>query len=561
MRSNKKGQIALFIIVGLLILLGTAFFISYAALKRQEIAPSITQTATASTPAWAAPVNEFVESCMKEIAIRGFKKLGEHGGYIDLADAGIVNKVFDLNPAPTESDVVYPSSSQAAPIPYWFYMKSPNTCTGCQVSTNKPSQSDMQAQISNYMNDELPPCLNNLQKFRDQGYSIDFGELSTTTSIDDIGVTVSVDYPITVSRAGQSAALPSFTINLDLNLNDIFQLASFILLQQVNEMFLEDTTLSLIGLKAGLPDLARVPPLYHADSKPFYVTWSMPMVEQKVKNDILASYIPLIQIANTRGAKKLVGSGPLEQGLYDSLFLEPFIGEFPDLKVNFEFNPMKQVYFSITPNENGLLKPSVSSTSPPVNIIPDQANNVYEFFYDMSFPVIVTIRDNRSLTQNGETGYTFRFAIEANIRDNKNLLDWFRGRGTIGQLDLSNVQTVTSFPQNVPGACNKRPDDKYVCELDGSPNDGRVFNQEMLCQQDCHMNIFPPADYTEVPSLECASSQKISGEHTIKLKDKKLNTPIEGARVSYSCGNSRRCFLGMTDGNGLFDGRSQICIG
>ena len=72
------------------------------------------------------------------------------------------------------------------------------------------------------------------------------------------------------------------------------------------------------------------------------------------------------------------------------------------------------IYFSIRPEP---LTGTSHRQSFYYNIMSPFQTNTYEFYYDLSVPFLVQIHDKNAF--NGE-GYTLNFAIEANIRDNKN---------------------------------------------------------------------------------------------------------------------------------------------
>jgi hypothetical protein len=229
--------------------------------------------------------------------------------------------------------------------------------------------------------------------------------------------------------------------------------------------------------------------------------------------------------------------------------------EFPSLKVNFEFNPTTEIYLDISPNGGGRLRAHTTTVEPPLGMLPTQRMNEYEFFYDLSFPVIVTIRDNESLRSKGESGYTFRFAFEANIRDNKDLLQWNKGFGTIGKLDKSPVQVVVDLQEQDSGNCIEEGT-QWRCALDNSLHSGLVACGSNCLTPEQTVQIFP-----STPSLECDPLQKISGTHSIKVKDIETDLGVERMQITYTCGNAKACPLGITDEEGIWEGKSQMCFG
>ncbi|MBI2139435.1 hypothetical protein HYU14_00810 [Candidatus Woesearchaeota archaeon] len=553
-QTGKKGQVSLFIIVGLVLLIGVSMIILYQNINEKKITPEVGKASSSEVPQWAVPVKDLMESCIASIAIDGLRKIGQHGGYINPRDSFLSGRAFTFDDNPTESDFFQPSALSSSQIAYWWYLKSPNACIDCDLSTNKPTLDEIAVQISKYVNQRLHNCTKYMEDFEKQGFEVDIGALTTATSIPEKGVDIKVENPITLKKEGTTATIPEFSVHLDLNLKDIFELALKIILFQADEMALEQVVTTLISLKAGTPDSSRIPPMFASDSKSTQVTWIPSKVEKNLKEDMLASYIPLIQVDKTRGAKKIAVANTLEQGLYDLIFWDvPILGN-DDIKINMEYNPKQEIYFDITPQRAGILKPESATRDSPLGITPSRTLNIYNFYYDLSFPVVLTLWDNNSLKQSGIPGYIFQVAMEGNIRDNKDLLQWHEGSGSV-QIDSSNLQFTGNIGSATAGTCVPAGS-KFQCTLDG-----REYPREDLCTIGCKIDSSVQGDFPSLPSLECDPGQKISGEHTINLKDKKTKEPIEGASISYTCGNSRICRLGTTDAAGTFKGKSQICIG
>ena len=118
--SNKKGQITVFIILGILILLISGIYLVTRAIKVEEyitIIPII-----ANVPDELLPIRTYTEACINNLAEDALKKLGTQGGYIDLEQFGIsFNQVI-----PTEADGIQFSPNSDLNVPYWWYLKAPN---------------------------------------------------------------------------------------------------------------------------------------------------------------------------------------------------------------------------------------------------------------------------------------------------------------------------------------------------------------------------------------------------------------------------------------------------
>ena len=78
----KKGQITVFIIIGLIILLviGTFLYMTRREITRpfEAARPSV-----AEIPQQIQPLRDSIESCIRRLATDGLRKIGDTGGYID----------------------------------------------------------------------------------------------------------------------------------------------------------------------------------------------------------------------------------------------------------------------------------------------------------------------------------------------------------------------------------------------------------------------------------------------------------------------------------------------
>ena len=116
---TKRGQITIFIIIGILILFAFAFVFyltSQAAVKKEILARPVIE----EVPTEINPVVLFVEECIQQTAATGLKKLGESGGYIYPVGSYSYEN-------PTDFDGVQVSKNTNTTVAYWLYNKNPNT--------------------------------------------------------------------------------------------------------------------------------------------------------------------------------------------------------------------------------------------------------------------------------------------------------------------------------------------------------------------------------------------------------------------------------------------------
>lgn len=404
--SGRKAQITVFIIIGVIIVI-TAGILLLAGQKKAEVKITIEKI-----PSELEPIRTFTESCIAKLGEDAVVEIGKHGGYISLDDPYLLNsQYFIITNNPTESDAVAFSPGSNFKISYWYYMTSPNDCSGnCRFSFGKiPSLAEgstsIKAQIERYVNRELPKCLNNYEIFKTEGFTI-----TPTAAVDtDVLITdqviLAVDYPLAVEKQTVSE-MQYFNAKVPVNLKKVYDAAMNLALMDAVYNYLERDTINLISGFSDV-DRAKLPPIseFRFDFGPS-TYWTKTETKNRIEG-ILTSHIPLVQVENSLNYKKIVTGNDYQDKLYN-LMLLPEVSK--DLSFNFNYLGWP-IYFDIN-SEGELISSSSSSTQfKSFNFGMQQ----YEFYYDVSYPVVVEIRNPNDLNKRG---YAFWIALEANIRNN-----------------------------------------------------------------------------------------------------------------------------------------------
>ena len=139
---DRKGQVTIFIIFGAIIaiLLVTFFYLRGVYVEREI-----------EVPLEAQPLKLYVESCLESTAVNGIQLAGIQGGYTDIPDLAL------------ETDYSI--------IAYHYY-NGDNTA---------PPVKTIESQISSFITRTLDVCLANFTAFKEQGYDITTGDISTKT--------------------------------------------------------------------------------------------------------------------------------------------------------------------------------------------------------------------------------------------------------------------------------------------------------------------------------------------------------------------------------------------
>ena len=418
--SNKKGQITIFIIVGIIILAGVGL---YTAMRSETIKNELStglELSIEEVPIEFRPVNSFVETCLAEISKEGLTKLGERGGFIDLIRNNIITKTD-----PTNSDAVQFSPDSELSIPYWWHLDSPNECAGsCQFKSipedqlfltktkgqinNKPS---IESQLEDYIKENMDSCLNNFETLEGQGFKIEVkGEIEPKVTITQEDIIFYLNYPLEAEKYSQQE-ISEFFIRLPLNLQRIYGLATQLTNMQGEYHFLERDVLNLlVGYSA--VNKNKLPPMAETRfeiGNP--IIWQKSKVRANVK-ELLTKDIQLLQVYGTSNYEPYSFPGnSLLESLYNKGMLIPGAVENSNLEVRFKYIPWQDIYFDL--NCKG---EQCEPESAGVDFIIPMGIQNYNFVYALSFPVEVEIYDPFALNNQG---YRFKFFLEGNIRQNE----------------------------------------------------------------------------------------------------------------------------------------------
>ena len=531
-RKNKKGQITIFIIIGILMLL-IAGVVFYLISIRGEVSTAEIEEAVEEAPEEIKAIHSYITSCIDKVSLEGINKIGQHGGYIDMRDQEISERQFKINPSdPTESDAVLLTSDESTHVAYWWQMKTSNECVDCFLTDeNRPSIDFIEIQLERYIKKELERCIDDFRMFREQGYSINkTADTTVNVKIAREDISIFVTYPISAAVSDRTTDLERFFVRIPLTFQEFYDLADEITVAQVKQNFLEDIFLYLLSVYSS-PDMGRLPPIFAREFGGFKKIWVKAVVAQKIQ-DILAIYTPLIQLADTANSDQYVVEDNAQDQIYYSIFYKDILNEsYEDYKIRFLY--LNQPIYLHT-NPDGKIT-SVSEVK--VRELDFRGfsfgtpydENIYEYLYDVSFPVIVEIRKENAIF---DKPYVFYFALEGNVRNNKGINDWMQGRGTMAPFDRSKLSKGTL--------------------------------SEVLIDEASENISFISGNITK--SIFCNPRQRVSGNITIIVSNLSDGSPVQGANIKFGCGNHRECSIGNTEldigkNTGTLTAQFPVCLG
>jgi len=455
--QNKKAQATIFMIVGLLIIIGGVVFFYSTQKVQSPLEPEI-KIVQEQVPVEFDPIRSYANDCAYSVGVEGLKIIGKQGGYASFTDKNLNRESFTMTENPTESDAVSFTKNSDLKTPYWWYLKSGNNCRGsCAFASKRPdlrqTDNSIEKQLERYIDSKFKDCLNNFQPFTEQGFKMtEAGKVHTDVTIASEDVAVLVQYPLDIEHQGTKSKITQFFVRIPVNLDKIYDLATDITNLEIKHRYLEKHILNLLVSFSGV-NKEKLPPMSDMQFKFGSATsWQKSEIKNKI-TWLLAAYIPLFQVDGTYNYERNIFSSGLKQRLYDSTIIPVANSSFRNLAASFTYLDFWPAYFNLNCNGERCIPSSANS------LISFFGIQEYRFAYDLSFPVMVEVQDPFALKGQG---YSFNFFLEGNIRNNKPMPVDFSplGRAVLSERSLlCDTRTSGNVTVNVVNAANKKPVD------------------------------------------------------------------------------------------------------
>ena len=453
--KNKKSQTTIFMIIGMLIVIGGVIFFYSTQKVQKGIEPEI-KIIQEQIPTQFDPIKEYVNNCVYSLGVEGLKIIGNQGGYTSFTDKNLNKESFIITENPTESDAVSFTKDSDLKIPYWWYLKSANNCKNdCKFASKRPNlrhtENSIEKQLERYVDSKFKECLNNFEPFIEQGFKVsELGKIKTDVTIATNDVVVLVEYPLNVERQDTKSKISQFLVRIPVNLDKLYELATKITNLEIKHRYLEKHILNLLVAFSGVSK-ENLPPMSDMQFKFGSTTsWQKSDIKNRITG-LLVSYIPLFQVDGTYNYERNLFDSELKQRLYDSTIIPVANSSFKDLSADFTYLDFWPAYFDLNCKGERCVPSSANS------LISFFGIQEYKFAYDLSFPVLVELNDPFAL--NGQ-GYSFNFFLEGNIRNNKQMPVDFAPleRAALSESSLlCDTRTSGDITVNVVNAATKKP--------------------------------------------------------------------------------------------------------
>jgi hypothetical protein len=172
----KTSQVTIFIILGIVIVVSLAIFLTTRASNNYETE--------------IRPVHDFVISCLDISGREAIKAIGLSSGY-------------------------YPLSEYATEDGIAFYVDNRRNLA--------PTQQTLETSVSEFVDDFMPFCLDNFADFSE--ISIAFNTMTTNTQIENDKVTLTANFPLTITKGEMVEEIKNFETEIPIRLGNSFEVA------------------------------------------------------------------------------------------------------------------------------------------------------------------------------------------------------------------------------------------------------------------------------------------------------------------------------------------------
>lgn len=239
---NKKGQVTIFIILAIVLIVGVGFFFAL----RDSIG---TKTAVSKN---IEPMYASFLDCLKEETSVGISVLSSQGGRINLPEfeAGSTYAPF--------SNML---DFMGNPIPYWYHVSGNG-----KVIESVPLKTDMEKELSGFIESKISKC--GFEKYYNQGFEIYMGEARVDVEIKDKSVDVNLDMGLAITFNEETAVVNTHSVSVDSHLGTLYDSAKKVYDNEQKNMFLEKYAIDVMRLYAPVDgvELECAPKVWNAEN-------------------------------------------------------------------------------------------------------------------------------------------------------------------------------------------------------------------------------------------------------------------------------------------------------
>ena len=505
-QKMKKGQMAIFMIIALVLLIGT---ISFFIFRGEKIDAPLEEQAASFEPENEVQkqLKAYVDACLQEQVLQGLEIMRLQGGYIDVPEDADILIVKDKNNLQVKEiggikRVVTDSNGLGNMVPYWIL----------KDRIDIPTLPLMEGQLEGYLKQGMEKCISNFEPFRQQGFEVSYGSTAVQVEISN-AANAKISLPVELSKEGIKYNAEEFVYTAPIDLLQVRDIAESLSISESLDKYLELHSKNLLALYTGVGE-GRFPPFFNSVTNLdcSSVIWSKLEIKSGLQR-LLQRFIPEVKIKNTLFTQD-INSGLNTSPIYGSFVYDLLVENHTDTKIGFSYRPEWDfLSYDIRPSQGDTIRPGKFSIKIPHT--PRMCVFEYESKYTVDAPILVEINSTASAKISPDesvlldkNGYKFQFAMDMFLCGNQE-------RECTGRL--------------TPGLNISLPADSGIEQLS--------------------------------PSMFCNEEQKTGGPVVITITNASNNMPLDRVSIHYSCGSvNTDCFVGETDSEGKFSGGFPRCV-
>lgn len=208
-KLNKKSQLTIYIILGIILVIGAILAFYFIAIKKEAPTKPELEKLISLDP---KPINQYVKACISHVSRPLIDRIARQGGTFELNNYRIYEKIK------------------------YNYFCIQDGVTGC--ANQMITKESMQNELSDAVVKGLLMCID-LDAFKKQGFSIETKAPSVKISINPENIFIELKYPLALARGGSSLTISDFSETISSDLGKTYDLAAKIAYEETTKEFFD----------------------------------------------------------------------------------------------------------------------------------------------------------------------------------------------------------------------------------------------------------------------------------------------------------------------------------
>lgn len=385
---RKQAQVTMFMILGLIILLGG--LITYAAFTETLIFKPPEEQITTELDTQLRPFENVVRECQERILEEGARILLSRGGYI--------NNPALISVIPPHGNAV--ELTEGLLIPYWHYIED-----GLYKTQRPQLQSNnalsINTQLEEYVDERIAACVpwDNFVE-----YDIDYSQPTSKITFTSLDTTIQTDWSVRVQANAGTKSYQHFTATVNAPIKHLYDVVEEQIRYLRAASLPERNTLELLSVyAAGNTD---IPPISgRMEFTRGFRIWQLDAAKPHLQQ-VTSLANSFIQVEGSRDAEILISSEPFIENLQlDSLLVSEHNLE--ETRVTF-YTPPTGLYYAVDGNP-AVAVPTIMPRPPVIGFLVPMMID-FAFQQDITYPLLIAA---------SKDGYELQAAYQVNIRNNE----------------------------------------------------------------------------------------------------------------------------------------------